>query len=77
MSCENKSRSGYEIRTEILAMAKDMAMKEYDSKWRSYELYLMLEDKSGFSNIPMEPSFPTMDVILEIANKMNGFIGNK
>lgn len=77
MACENKTRSGYELRTDILAMAKDMAIKEYDGKFRLFDLYAMMEDKSCFTGTPSEPTFPTMDDILAIASKMNEFIGNK
>ena len=32
-------KTGYDIRTDILMMAKEIAMKEYDADFRIYELY--------------------------------------
>ena len=68
-------KTGYDIRTDILMMAKEIAMKEYDADFRIYELYHM--NGTNFSENPSKPVFPTMDKILEIANKMNDFVGKK
>ena len=32
------SKNGYEIRTDVLAMAKDAVMEEYHSKLRGWEM---------------------------------------
>lgn len=71
-------KSGYDIRTDILMMAKDIALKEYESEFRLYELYLTLGSRNSvFDNTPNKPAFPPMTKILEIANSMNDFVGKK
>jgi len=77
LKTQPQGKTGYDIRTDILMMAKDMALREFDAQFRIYELYHMLSDRQAFENIPIKPEFPTMDKILEIANRMNDFVGKK
>ena len=74
---KQQGKTGYDIRTDILMMAKDIAMKEYDTEFRIYELYHMISDRNVFEIVPSKPEFPTMNKILEIANQMNDFVGKK
>ena len=80
MSIQNmevKGKTGYDIRTDILQMATEMAMKEFESNFRMYELYHTLEKREVFESSPSKPDFPSIDKVLEIANKMNDFVGRK
>lgn len=68
------NKNGYEIRTEILAMAKDLVGQEYAMKYAGWEV-TQQRDKDGklVTNVAM-PEFPGLDKILETAEKMYGFV---
>ena len=74
------NKNGYEIRTDILEMAKDFVTAEYSAKVAGWELSTKRDEKTGqlVSTVAM-PEFPGLDKILETAEKMYGFVnvGNK
>lgn len=74
---KTSGKTGYDIRTDILAMSKDLAISEFDARCREYELYMRLEDQDRFSIPPDRPEFPTIEKVIEIANIMNAFVGKK
>ena len=69
------SKNGYEIRTDVLAMAKDAVMDEYHMKFKGWEMSVERDEKTGqvVSTVAM-PEFPGMDKIIETAEKMYGFV---
>ena len=69
------SKNGYEIRSDVLAMAKDTVMEEYHSKFRGWEMSVAKDEKTGqvVTTVAM-PTFPGLDKILETAEKMYGFV---
>ena len=69
------NKNGYEIRTDILAMAKDMVQQEYSTKFAGWELTATRDVKTGqlVTTVGM-PEFPGLDKILETAEKMYGFV---
>lgn len=69
------NKNGYEIRTDILAMAKDMVTQEYQMKFAGWELSAKKDEKTGqlVSSVAM-PEFPGLDKVLETAEKMYGFV---
>jgi hypothetical protein len=69
------SKNGYEIRSDILALAKDAVMEEYHAKFHGWEVSAKKDEKTGelVSSITM-PEFPGLDKILEAAEKMYGFV---
>ena len=69
------NKNGYELRTDILAMAKDAVQHEYQMKFQGWELSAKRDEKTGqlVSTVSM-PEFPGMDKILETAEKMYGFV---
>ena len=69
------SKNGYEIRSDVLAMAKDAVMEEYHAKFHGWEVSAKKDEKTGeiVSSISM-PEFPGLDKILEAAEKMYGFV---
>lgn len=69
------NKSGYEIRTEILAMAKDMLQQDFQFKLQGWHLSSTRDEKTGelVSKVEM-PQFPGLDKILETAEKMYGFV---
>lgn len=69
------NKNGYEIRTDILAMAKDLVQQEYQVKYAGWEMTAKRDEKTGqlISTISM-PEYPGMDKILETAEKMYNFV---
>ncbi len=69
------SKNGYEIRTDVLSMAKDAVMEEYHSKFRGWEMSVAKDEKTGqiISTVTM-PQFPGLDKVLETAEKMYSFV---
>ena len=69
------NKNGYEIRADILAMAKDMVQSEYHMKFQGWEMSAARDEKTGqiVSTVSM-PEFPGLDKILETAEKMYGFV---
>jgi hypothetical protein len=69
------NKNGYEIRADVLAMAKDITMKEYQIKFAGWEMSAQKDEKTGqlVTHVGM-PEFPGLDKILETAEKMYGFV---
>ena len=69
------NKNGYELRTDILAMAKDAVQHEYQMKFQGWEMSAKRDEKTGqlISTVSM-PEFPGLDKILETAEKMYGFV---
>ncbi len=69
------NKNGYEIRTEILEMAKDLVQSEYQVKFQGWEMSAKRDEKTGqIVNTVSMPEFPGLDKILETAEKMYGFV---
>lgn len=68
------NKNGYEIRTEVLAMAKDLIGQEFQYKYMGWETSVQ-KDKDGnvVTSVKM-PEFPGIDKVLEAAEKMYGFV---
>ena len=74
------NKNGYEIRSDVLAMAKDVVMQEYQVKFAGWELSAKKDPVTGqLVNSVAMPEFPGMEKILETAEKFYGFVntGNK
>lgn len=69
------NKSGYEIRSDVLAMAKDMIQTEYSSKFAGWEMSAKRDEKTGqlVTTVDM-PEFPGLDKLLETAQKMYDFV---
>jgi hypothetical protein len=69
------NKNGYEIRTDILAMAKDLVQSEYSTKFHGWEMSAARDEKTGqiVTTVGM-PEFPGMEKVLEAAEKMYGFV---
>ena len=69
------NKNGYEIRADILAMAKDMVQSEYSMKFHGWEMSATRDEKTGqiVSTVTM-PEFPGLDKILKTAEKMYAFV---
>ena len=71
------NKNGYEIRSDILAMAKDAVMEEYKYKYAGWEVTAQRDEKTGqlVSSVAM-PEFPGLDKIMEAAEKFYGFVNS-
>jgi hypothetical protein len=69
------NKNGYEIRSDILAMAKDMVQQDFQVKFAGWEMTAVRDEKTGqiVSKVDM-PEFPGMDKVLEAAEKMYSFV---
>lgn len=68
------SKNGYEIRTEILAMAKDLVGQEYAMKYAGWEITQQRNNDGTVKTTVNMPEFPGLDKILETAEKMYSFV---
>jgi hypothetical protein len=69
------NKNGYEIRTDILAMAKDMVQQDFQVKFAGWEMTAERDQKTGqiVSKVNM-PEFPGLEKVLETAGKMYEFV---
>ena len=69
------NKNGYEIRTDILDMAKGLVSEEFHSKFQGWEMTATRDEKTGqiVSTVSM-PEFPGLDKVLETAEKMYAFV---
>jgi hypothetical protein len=69
------NKNGYEIRTDILDMAKGLVSEEFHAKFQGWEMTAERDQKTNqiVSTIKM-PEFPGLDKVLETAEKMYAFV---
>jgi len=69
------NKNGYEIRTDILAMAKDHVSNEFNVKFAGWQMSAQKDEKTGqiVTQVGM-PEFPGMEKVLEAAEKMYAFV---
>ena len=69
------NKNGYEIRTDILAMAKDMLQTEHSTKFAGWEMTAKRDEKTNqiVTTVGM-PEFPGLEKVLEAAEKMYSFV---
>ena len=69
------NKNGYEIRTDILDMAKSLVSEEFHAKFHGWEMSTARDEKSGklVTTVGM-PEFPGLDKVLETAEKMYAFV---
>lgn len=69
------NKNGYEIRSDVLAMAKDLVGQDFQYKWAGWEMSATRDEKTGqmISTVNM-PEYPGLDKILETAEKLYGFV---
>ena len=69
------NKNGYEIRTDILAMAKDMLQTEHSTKFAGWEMTAKRDEKTNqiVTKVGM-PEFPGLEKVLETAEKMYRFV---
>ena len=69
------NKNGYEIRTDILAMAKDLVAQDFQVKFAGWEMTAERDPKTNqIVNRVNMPEFPGLDKVLETAEKMYAFV---
>jgi hypothetical protein len=71
----NQSKNGYEIRSDILGMAKSLVQDDFHAKFQGWEMTAARDEKTGqvVTTVGM-PEFPGLDKVLEAAEKMYAFV---
>jgi polyhydroxyalkanoate synthesis regulator protein len=69
------NKNGYEIRTQVLDMAKSMSEFEYSAKFQQVEMTAKRDPETGevVSNVQF-PEIPGTDKVLEAAQKFYDFV---
>ena len=69
------NKNGYEIRTDILAMAKDLIQQDFQVKFAGWEMTATRDEKTGqiINKVEM-PEYPGLEKVLETAEKMYAFV---
>jgi len=68
------NKNGYEIRTEILSMAKQLVGEEFHAKYMGWEVSQERDDKGKLVTRVGMPEYPGLDKVLETAQKMYDFV---
>jgi hypothetical protein len=69
------NKNGYEIRTDILGMAKDLISDDFHVKFQGWEMTAERDPKTNqIVNKVNMPEFPGIDKVLETAEKMYEFV---
>lgn len=72
------NKNGYEIRAEVLDMAKSFSEFEFSSKYMGWEQTVERNKDTGqIVNTVNMPSVPSVDTILDTAEKFYNFINKK
>jgi hypothetical protein len=69
------NKNGYEIRTDILGMAKSLVQDDFHAKFQGWEMTATRDEKTGqiVTTVGM-PVFPGLEKVLETAEKMYSFV---
>ena len=72
------NKNGYEIRTQVLDMAKSFTEFEFSQKWMGFENSTKRDPETGqiISKVDM-PEIPGVDKVLDTAEKFYDFINKR
>ena len=72
------NKNGYEIRADILSMAKDLVTHDYGVKFQGWEVTATRDEKTGqiVSKVGM-PEVPGLEQVLATAEKMYNFVAQQ
>lgn len=68
------NRNGYEIRADILGMAKSMVTEDFNAKFAGWTLSTRKDQQGQLVTTVGMPEFPGLDKVLETAEKMYSFV---
>jgi hypothetical protein len=67
-------KSGYEIRTEILHLAKDLVTHEHGAQYSVWQETAERDNQGRITQTSNSPKFPGLEKVLETADKMYAFV---
>ena len=69
------NKNGYEIRSDILKLAKELVAEEFHFKFNGWEMSTERDQKTGqlVTTVGM-PEFPGLEKVIETAEKMYAFV---
>ena len=70
------NKNGYEIRTELLGMAKEFVQNDYYAKWGQFETSIQKENDQLVTKVEM-PTVPGVEQIMDTAQKFYDFVNMK
>ena len=70
------NKNGYEIRTELLGMAKEFVQNDYYAKWGQFETSIQKEGDELVTKVEM-PTVPGVEQIMDTAQKFYDFVNQK
>ena len=69
------NKNGYEIRAQVLEMAKDLVQSDFAMKFQGWEMTAKRDEKTGqIVNEVKMPEFPGVDQVLQTAQKFYDFV---
>ena len=69
------NKNGYEIRSDVLAMAKEHVTNEFNVKFAGCQMSATKDDNTGkIVTTVVMPEYTGMDKVLEAAEKFYGFV---
>ena len=71
------NKSGYEIRAEILDIAKQFVTEEFHSRYMGWEVSAKRDDKGNIITTVGMPEFPGLDKIMQTAQTMYDFVSKE
>jgi hypothetical protein len=71
------TKSGYELRKDVLAMAKELSMDEFYHIQDLWQQSAVRDDRDRLIETTTPPNFPTTDGILSIAKELYSFVEQK
>ena len=64
------NKNGYEIRTDILKMAKDLVAEDFHAKMHGWEISVERDQNGSVTTKVGMPEFPGLDKVLDTAERM-------
>ena len=72
------NKNGYEIRTEVLNIAKDFLETDFQYRWQRWDMSVKRDEKTNqvVTTVGI-PEFPGLQQLLETAEKLYSFVDTK
>jgi len=72
------NKNAYEIRTDILGMAKELVTQDFEMNWRLWEMSVKRDEHTGqVLSRDGAPQRPTIDEVLKAAERLYSFVDSK
>ena len=71
------NKNAYEIRTEILEMARGLITDDFHNQYQTWEMTAPRDNQGLIITTRHKPEFPSLESILETAEKMYKFVEQK